>query len=411
MWKKGKWITCICVLLLYFYPNVALAAESAPDPEPVIHARSYVLIDYETGTVLAGKDEDKPYPPASMTKMMPIFIVLDYIKAGKLAWDDQVKISPRVESIDESQLYLKAGEEMTVKELFIAMVVRSANDATVALTEKIAGSEEKFVALMNQKAKELGLKNTHFYASTGLEKTDYINPPKTSGSHVMSAKDSALLAMHLIKTHPEVLQYTSISQYTFRKDSDQPLLSNNTNRMLPGRPNYYLGADGVKTGYTDQAGYCFTGTAQKDGQRLIVVVMGASTVDDSFRETARLFEYGFNNFQIKTFFKKNEKPPTQNKVVVKNGTERAASLVIDQALQLPIRRGEEQYYTYKVTIPQEIKAPKKKGTVVGKVQLYYRGKEVPSASSNIVLAHNVEKQGWFMQLLRDIGDKFSRNFG
>ncbi len=410
MWKKGKWITCICLLLFYFYPEVVLAGESDPKP-PVIQARSYVLIDYETGRVITGKDEDKPYPPASMTKMMPIFIVLDYIKAGKLKWDDRVKISPRVESIDESQIYLKAGEEMTVKELFIAMVVRSANDATVALTEKIAGSEERFVAMMNQKAKELGLKNTHFYASTGLEKTDYAIPPNTSGSHVMSAKDSALLAMHLIKTHPEVLQYTAISQYTFRQDSDQPLVSNNTNRMLPGRPNYYFGTDGVKTGFTDQAGFCFTGTAQRDGQRWIAVVMGTATANDSFRETARLFDYGFNHFQLKTFFKKNEEPPTQNKVVVKNGVERTASLVVEQPLQLPIRRGEEQHYTYKINVPQEIKAPKKKGTVIGKIQLFYQGKEVPSASSNIVLAHDVEKLGWFMQLLRDIGDKFSRNFG
>ncbi|WP_168188778.1 D-alanyl-D-alanine carboxypeptidase family protein [Thermoflavimicrobium daqui] len=407
---KMKWMTsCLFSLLLIWVIPSSIRAEEKESFLPQLQAKSFVLMDATTGKVLISKNADQSLPPASMTKMMSELLVLDAIQSGKLKWTDKVKMSSRVESVDESQMYLLAGEEETVRELFIGMAVRSANDATVALAEKVAGSEERFVAQMNQKAKKIGMKHTHFYATTGLEKSDYKYPPKTSGNHVMSAYDSALLARYLIKEHPEVLKITSLPRYIFRKGTPRELQSNSTNRMLIGLRNYYQGVDGIKTGYTDQAMFCFTGTAKRNGMRLITVVMGAPTADLSFQETAKLLDYGFTNYQIKTLIKGRKSLPNYPSVPVEDGVKESVSVVTKKDIILPIRKGEESKYTYQVSLPKKIEAPKKKGAVIGKIEVIYAGKKVGN-KTDLVVAEEVEKLSWFKQLFRDITAKFTAIF-
>lgn len=271
-----------------------LLTESKPQTENsqdqnTIEAESYILLDMITGKVMTGKNVNQPRPPASMTKMMTAFVVLDEIKRGKLHWDDIVTVSERAAKIDEAQIYLVPGEKITVKELFTGVMVQSGNDAAVALAEHVAGSEEKFVEMMNQKAKLLKLKNTHFLNCTGLNQEDYPDPPQTTGKHEMSAYDTAKLGKMLIVVHPNIFKFTTITTYTFHPGTSREQKVTNWNKMLPGLKHEYKGVDGIKTGSTIAAGYCFTGTIKKGNKRYISVVMGTKSADERFTETADMY--------------------------------------------------------------------------------------------------------------------------
>jgi D-alanyl-D-alanine carboxypeptidase (penicillin-binding protein 5/6) len=291
-----KWYLVFLVFSFIFFsinPSVAFAADNFP----TINAKSYVIMDYSTGKILNAKNMDQALPPASMTKMMTAYIVLSEIKAGIIHWDDVVTVSRRAAAIKQANIDLQPGEKMTVRELFRGMLIESANDATVALAEYIGGSEERFVSMMNWKAKVFHMRNTHFRTATGLDLEDYGKyVPKGTGDNVMSAHDAAILAYRLIHTYPEVLDTTSIPKYTFRAGTKRALTVYNWNLMLPGLKYYYKGVDGLKTGHTDAAGYCFTGTARKNGLRLITVVMGTKSEDARFLETKKLFDYGFSHY-------------------------------------------------------------------------------------------------------------------
>ncbi|TCP63555.1 DNRLRE domain-containing protein [Baia soyae] len=264
--------------------------------EPNVEAESYIIIDAKTGQQLYGKSVNQPRPPASMTKMMTEFVVLDQIKNGKISWDDVVEVSPRAAGIDESQIELEAGEKMSVRELFMAMAVYSANDATAALAEHVSGTETEFVNAMNQKAKELNLNETHFRNATGLNMDNYPDPPKVDGEHVMSAENTANLARTLLQQYPELEKIVSTPQYTFRKGTPREKKVISWNRMLPGLDQFYPGVIGLKTGFTTPAGYCFTGVTEQEGKRFITVVMGAKTQDARFTETKKLLDYAFAKF-------------------------------------------------------------------------------------------------------------------
>ena len=233
--KFGRYFYFLLFLCYLWLPPFATAAETN---SPNIDAASYIVMDFETGVVLSEFQSDLPKPPASMTKMMTQFIVFDEVKKGNIAWEDMVTISPRAAAIDEAQIHLAAGDQVSIKELLIASVVQSANDATVALAEYIAGSEEKFVQMMNQKAKELGMNRTHFWNSTGLNKESYPDPPGGDERHVMSARDTAILAQKLLKSHPEIVQYTSLPSYTFFEGTPRAHRYYNWNWMLPVRANF-----------------------------------------------------------------------------------------------------------------------------------------------------------------------------
>ncbi|TCS95471.1 D-alanyl-D-alanine carboxypeptidase family protein [Hazenella coriacea] len=404
---RSTWTSKLLSLIIFclmFLPGRAWAEESKLE----INAKSYIVMDFESGAILEEKQMDEARPPASMTKMMSEFVVLDLIKEGKLKWEDQVTVSPRAAAIQEASIGLRAGEKETVKELFIAMAVQSANDATVVLAEHIGESEEKFVDMMNQKAKELGMNHTHYCYSTGLEKHLYPDPPQCDGKHVMSARDSAILAKELMKEHPDVLEITSIPNYTFGKGTSREMKVPNWNFMLPGSQVEYDGVDGVKTGYTDAAGYCFTGTAQRGSYRLVTVVMGTNSQINRFKETAKLLDYGFQEFEFQNLVPENKPIPKYEELSLPNGVEREVPVVAKTNVQLPTHKNEQDQYEIKVTYKPNLQAPINAGTVVGEAQVLYKGKEIPGMEPvEVITQTDIEEGSWFRLFFRDVGDTIS----
>ncbi len=267
---------------------------SAPAGGAGMNLSAAILIDAKSGEVLYQHNADRPLPPASMSKMMTELVVLDHIYSGELHWNDEVQASAYAEAIPGSRMGLGNGDKVLVRELFEAMTVYSANDAAVALAEKIGGSEEHFVAKMNERARRIGLSGTAVFGNaSGLSKEDIANIPGAASERdtLLSARDTAKLAGHLIGKYPEVLEVSSRSSVKV-STSKRTLAA--TNWMLADQPFAYPGSDGLKTGYTPNAGYCFTGTVKRGEQRLISVVMGASSKEARFSETAKLYQLGFS---------------------------------------------------------------------------------------------------------------------
>ncbi|MDF2834445.1 MAG: peptidase [Paenibacillus sp.] len=258
-----------------------------------LEAESAILVDASTGEVLYAKNADVPMPPASMSKMMTEIIVLDGIHDGSLSWRDTVTASGYAAQVPGARMGLKAGDVLTVRELFDAMTIYSANDAAVALAEHIGGTEREFVALMNERAERIGLSDdSEFGNASGLSRTDLASfaGSEAEKDTMLTAEDTAMLAGYLIGKYPEVLEVTSRRSVKV-STSGQSLAA--TNWMLEDQPYAYAGNDGLKTGYTPSAGYCFTGTAKRDGKRLISVVMGAPDKETRFTETKLLYDLGF----------------------------------------------------------------------------------------------------------------------
>jgi len=401
----------IHILLLLSFICLAPIPTFAATKPPQINATSYIVMDFQTGVILAEHQSHLPKPPASMTKMMTEFVVLDEIQKGRISWEDKVTVSPRAAAIDEAQIQLAAGDQVTVKELFIAMAVQSANDATVALAEYVAGSEEKFVEKMNQKAKELGMKQTHFWNSTGLNKESLPDPPGGDGRHVMSAYDAAILAQKLIQQHPEVIQYTSMSKFIAFENTPRAHLYYNWNRMLPGLEQYYQGVDGFKTGHTNAAGYCFTGTAKRGELRLITVVMGTKSGVARFEETKKLLDFGFDQFEVKTLIPAQQPLPKKEQFPLSNAVERSVPVVASKPVRLPVIKEEQDQYTYRINFNSNLKAPLKKGTVVGELRVYYRGKAIESIEPiPLIASENMERGSWLRIQIRNLGDQLNQFF-
>nr|WP_224749619.1 D-alanyl-D-alanine carboxypeptidase family protein [Polycladospora coralii] len=373
---------------------------------PEVEAESFILLDYETNVVLAERNSHIARPPASMTKMMSEFIVLDQIKSGKLSWEEQVTVSARVEGIDQAQIYLQTGEQETVRELFVAMAVQSANDAAVALAEHIAGSEEHFVKMMNEKAKALGMDDTTYCNATGLDPHLYRDPPECTSKHVMSARDAATLAIQLIKAHPQVVKTTSLSTYTFRPGTLREQKVTNWNEMLTGLKYAYAGVDGVKTGHTNSAGYCFTGSAKRADRHYITVVMGTHSKSKRFTETKKLFDFGFENFKPKEWITKNKSIENGKVLPLPNGVEREVVIVPKDSLRLPTINAEQDKYEVKVMLEPGLKAPVKSDQVVGQATVYYEGKEIEGVIPvDIVTTTGVEEASWLRLFFRKGGDE------
>jgi D-alanyl-D-alanine carboxypeptidase (penicillin-binding protein 5/6) len=284
------------------------------------------------------------------------------------------------------------------------MAVYSANDATVALAEHLAGSEETFVKWMNEKAKELELTNTHFRNSTGLNAASYPSPPKGEGEHRMSARDAALLARRLFLDFPEVTEIIAKPRITFR---EREYL--NWNRMLPGMSQAYYGVDGVKTGYTDEAGYCFAGSAERDGMRLITVVMGTGSEIARFQETRRLLDAGFENYALKTLISEDKPlPGYRERIPVPNGVARDVGIAADRTLVLPVRKDQMEKYTFRITYTRKVVAPLTAGTPVAEVSVLYDGKKIPDVEPvRLVVRESVEEASWVRLFFRKLGDTIS----
>lgn len=421
----------IAVLLVaaVMFPQTSKVEAAGPSID--LKAGSAIMVDADTGKILYEKNADAPASPASMTKMMAEYLILDAIKEGKMSWDSKVHINDYIYKLSQndslSGVPLRKDVTYTVEELYKAMAVYSANGATVALGNKIYGNEKKFVDAMNKKAKQLGMNNTKFVNSTGLNNGDLYGHQPAGGSHeenMMSARSTAKLAYYLLKDHPEVLKYTSIEHAKFTKGEDKPIKMDNWNWMLPGLIYGYKGVDGLKTGHTDKAGYCFTATAKRGGTRLISVVMKTASEAARFKQTKILLDYGFEHFEKTTLLDRGYVPKDKKQLPVTKGKTDSVGIETAKPIQMVIEKGTKKEYKPKLTIDGslltkdgKLTAPVKKGKQVGTVKMVYTGNDNSygfltkndntQAVTPVVTTKNAEKASWFTLTLRSIGGFFS----
>lgn len=403
--------------------GMATQAQAAP-ANLDLAAKSAILVEASTGKVLYSNNPDQPLPPASMSKIMSEYLIQEAVKQKKISWDDVVPVSEYAFYVakisDASGVYLNAGESFTVKQLYEAMAIVSANDATVLLAEKVAGSESNFVQMMNKKAAELGMTNTSFVTSTGLPANELgpysVDTDQTE--NLMSARDSAILARALIRDFPNALEVSKVPRFTFRAGSPQELKKANYNWMLPGLNSFYEGVDGLKTGYTDAAKYCFTGTAERDGMRLIGVVMGTESNTKRFVETKKMFDYGFSNFKLTKQMDKGASVAGFESAPLTNGVELTVPVVTGSEVKMLTKIGAETKFTPTVTF-QQLAAPIAKDQVVGKLVLkeegvqesdYLQKEDMEKASFDVVAAQEVEEASWIRLFFRSIIQFFSGLF-
>ena len=349
----------VCIVLLTSFAIPAVAADASEDVALEsgvsldLECKSAILIDASTGTVLYEQNADEALPPASVTKVMTLLLVMEAIDAGAIKLDDMVSASAHAASMGGSQIYLKEGEQMSVEDLIKSVVIASANDAALALAEYVAGSEESFVERMNKRAEELGMKNTHFENTNGLD--------DTVENHVTSARDIAIMSAELIK-HEKILEYSGIWMDTIRNGA---FGLTNTNRLV----RFYKDATGLKTGSTAKAKFCVSATAKRDGMHLICVIMGAETRDSRNAIATKLLDYGFANYAL---FHAEGKALDEIKVL--GGVENTCALAYD-SFDSVVKKGEEGKVQCEIELAYNIAAPVKKGTEIGKV-IYRSGDEV-----------------------------------
>lgn len=422
------------LLLSSFVPNLPLKAYA--DDSLNVNAKSAILIDATTGKILYEKNADVALPPASMSKMMTEYLVQKYIADGKLSWNTKVSISDYAYNISQNRAFsgvpLRKDYQYTVKELYQAMAIYSDNAATIAFAEKIAGSEANFVKLMNKQAKAFGMDHTTFVNSSGLNNSDLGKFAEVGGqnaSNKMSARDLAKLAYHIVTEFPHALDISSIPRMNFTAGENSPVDMPNWNWMIPGigtdlNQYSYPGVDGLKTGYTDLAGYCFTGTVKRDNRRLISVVMGTTSKGARFQETKKLFDYGFNQFSLKTIADKGYTFKTQKTLPVVKGKNNKVKIETNKPIDVIVANGEEKSYKPVLHLDKKVLnkdgdliAPVKAGEKVGYVTVKSTGsdkygylydnlqQQVP-----VVTAAAVDKANWFVLTMKSIGHFISGIF-
>ncbi|MFT9486715.1 MAG: D-alanyl-D-alanine carboxypeptidase family protein [Tepidibacillus sp.] len=425
--KQHRKVLSLLIIVALIFPFFgSLQQKAFAQANLDIQAKSAILIDAISGKILYEQNADEPLPPASMTKMMTEYLVLEEIATGKLKWDDVVTASDYAHWLGVgggSRVFLALGEKRTVKELMYAMTVYSANDATVALAEHLAGSETNFVQMMNEKAKELGMTTAHFSTSTGYPKDELGQyAPAVEGETVMSAKDAAILGWHLINDYPESIEFNSTPRIKFREGEPNEMPLPNFNFMLPGLVygNLVQGVDGIKTGHTSKAGYNFTATAMQNGMRLISVVQGTASEKERFMQTKKLLDYGFANFEVVDLIKAKEKVPGFETAKIEKGKETEVPVVLKKNLSVLMKKGEKDLYKPVVVYNEKLEAPIKSQDRVGYVTFEYTGKEkytylneTIQAKGNVdlIAEEDVEKAGairlFFRKVIQLIGGIFS----
>ncbi|ADU30054.1 Serine-type D-Ala-D-Ala carboxypeptidase [Evansella cellulosilytica DSM 2522] len=351
---KKSFIVLLLGLYMFSSAGSALAEESTVDLAD--DATSAILIERDTGQVLYEKNSGEKLPPASMTKVMTMLLIMEAIDSGKITWDEKVRTSERAASMGGSQIFLEPGEEMTVEEMMKGIAIASGNDASVAMAEHLAGSEEQFVQMMNDKAKKLGLKNTHFVNSNGLP----------AENHYSSAEDLALMAKALLK-YEEITKYTSLYEDYLRQDTDDEFWLVNTNKLV----KFYPGVDGLKTGFTNEAKYCLTASANKNGMRIIAVVMGAPTPKDRNRQVTEMLDYAYSQYELQRRYDRGQ---VLGEAEVSKGSTKTVPALAKENVSLLMKKGENvEGITERLEI-NEIPAPVKKGDTIGTLYVEKDGK-------------------------------------
>lgn len=370
----------IVFILISLFSFIFIKNVSAVEME--ISAKSAILVDFNTGKVLYSKNENEPLAMASMTKVMSMLLIMEKIDDGSLKYDDIVEISTESSSMGGSQIFLNPGDKYKVIDLLKGVAMASANDAVVALAEKTYGSKEHFIEAMNKKAESLGLKNTHFVNVHGLDEE----------GHYSSAYDMSVMARELLK-HEKILDFTRVyEEYLTKPDGSQIWLVN-TNKLV----RFYDGVDGLKTGFTQKAGYCLTATGKKNNLRLISVVMGEESIEKRSSDTVKLLNYGFNTFKVNLIKNKSE---ILGKVNVQKGKKEKVDVVlVNDLIELLNASDKPSNYKFKILV-DKITAPVKKGDVIGKVKVL-NDNDILISEVDITVNENVLKA--------NLWDLFKRN--
>ncbi len=347
------------------------SASSLVPPAPQIKATSYILLDAQTNKVIVEYEADERNPPASLTKIMTTYLVEQMIQRGVVERSEKVPVSIKAWKAEGSKMFIREGTEVDLMDLLRGVVIQSGNDASIALAEFVAGDETSFAQMMNEQAEKLGMLNSNFVNSTGLP----------DEGHYSSARDMALLTKDMIKRFPEHYQLYSERVFKFN-NIEQP----NRNRLL----RYDRSVDGVKTGYTKAAGYCLVASAERNGMRLISVVMGTENDDSRVRESQKLLTYGFRNFETSTIYKESE--------IVKSaplfyGMEEVISLGVSENVSVTIPRGSYEKLEAQIKVPKIIEAPVKKGDVLGELLLMMDEEAIYRTS--VISLENYEQAGFF----------------
>ena len=383
---RGRVVLAAAILFGWMTSFVYAAPETAAEADLKIQAKSAVLLDAGTGTFLYEQNSHEEFPPASVTKIMTMLLSMEAVKQGKVSFDDPVTISERAASMGGSQMFMEAGEQQTLETLLRGVSICSANDACVACAEYIGGTEEIFVEKMNRRAKELGMKNTHFVNTNGLP----------VANHYTSAYDIGIMSRELLK-FDEPKEWFRTWQTTVQVGKDgkkkTELGLTNTNRLI----KLYPGADGIKTGFTQDAGYCLSGSATKGDLTLIAVVLGCESTNVRWKETMRLLDYGFASYDC---MKAAEQGQSFGKIAVEKGAQDSVAATIPEEVRLLIRKGEKNKISKKVILKEAVAAPVCAGDPVGELILYRGKKELERHS--LVADRDISKAGLFTLYIRMI---------
>lgn len=371
----GALLAALCVLALL--PRTAGAVELP------LTSRAALLMEKTTGEILFAQNEHEALEPASVTKIMTLLLTMDAIDSGAMAYDDVVTVSANAAGMGGSQVFLAEGEKITVEELLKSVCVSSGNDAAVALAEKVSGVTELFVEQMNNRAKGLGMDDTHFVNCTGL----------TAKGHVTSAYDIALMSRELLTRHPDIRRFTTIWTDTIR---DGTFGLANTNKLI----RFYDGATGLKTGYTASAGYCISATAEREGMELIAVIMKGETADKRNTDAKALLNYGFSTYALVSVAPEESLPVLP---VSMGETEQVPLMLPEEGVTALVEKGRANALTRRIDLPEGLTAPVTAGQPVGTLTLLDGETEVLTVP--ILAAEDVPRRSWgslFVQLLRTV---------
>ncbi|MBZ4193789.1 MAG: D-alanyl-D-alanine carboxypeptidase [Candidatus Contendobacter sp.] len=371
------------LLLIFVCLNLsgttALAEKIEPiPPPPQVPVRAYVLMDYQSGNLLANMKGDERMEPASITKLMTAYVVYKALKSGKIHLTDQVTISEKAWRTQGSKMFIKIGSQVPVEDLLMGMVVQSGNDATVALAEHVAGSEETFAKLMNQEAERLGMKNSHFTNAPGMP----------DPNHYMSAHDIAVLARAIIQDFPDQYPRYSVRSFKYNNIEQQ-----NRNRLLLTDAS----VDGVKTGHTESAGYCLVSSAKRNDTRLISVVLGSEKEKERFQASQALLNYGFSFFESRKLYDANTPIVTTR---IWKGREAELPLGVVQPLYVTVPKGQAPQVNTTTTVQPTIVAPAQKDQAFGEIVVKLGDQEV--SKTPLVALKEVPESGWFGRMIDSI---------
>lgn len=381
----------LCLFSMSIFPVSAEEGTESIDTELIPGAVSGVLMEATSGEIVFSKEENKEVAVASMTKMVAQILILDAIREGEISWNDVVTVSQTAADMGGSQIYLSVGEKISIRDLFKGISMASANDATVQMAEVLAGSEDAFVKLMNQKVQDLGLKHTVFKNCTGLDED----------GHYSSAYDMAMIARELVINYPEILEFSSVYEDYLREDTENKFWLVNTNKLV----RFYEGADGLKTGHTDAAKYCLAATAKKNNLRFIAIVLGEENSKVRNQEVMSLLDYGFNHYQMNLIKSKDQVLKT---IPLDKATKSKVSLVpVSDIGVLSSKSSKKKEYDYEIKV-HDIQLPVKKGDIVGEVIVKEKNKKITTVP--ITVSKSVSSLSYFQLLGRGIQDLVSGNF-